>query len=137
VYTNTSGKCRPERFSTDVITNKCFGNCHTLNKNFLEELIACFPLIRHCPHRNDAFNDSSLPRKRLYLVDTYQRYTNRSRHTVLLLLRVFVVARTCLPSRCLAMKGGIHYTEPIPCNDGVDSCTYTQTDGIYVVHQVP
>jgi hypothetical protein len=38
------------------------------------------------------------------------------RPTFLLLLRVFVAAGTCLPSRCLAPEKGIHLTEPLPCN---------------------
>jgi hypothetical protein len=52
-----------------------------------------------------------------------------TRPTILLTLRVFVPAGTYLPSRCLAMKGGIHLTEPLPSNDRTDTHTETQTDG--------
>jgi hypothetical protein len=34
-----------------------------------------------------------------------------------------------LPSRCLAMKGGIHFTKPLPNNNRRDTHTDTQTDG--------
>jgi hypothetical protein len=37
--------------------------------------------------------------------------------TILLLLHIFVAVRTCLPSHCLATKGKIHVTEPLPSND--------------------
>jgi hypothetical protein len=49
------------------------------------------------------------------------------RPTILLLLRVFNVMRKCLPCRCLAMKGGIYFTESR--NDRKDIHTDTQTDG--------
>jgi hypothetical protein len=32
--------------------------------------------------------------------------------TILVLLRVFVAEGTCLPSRCLATKGEVQFTEP-------------------------
>jgi hypothetical protein len=50
------------------------------------------------------------------------------RPAILLLLHVFFAAGTCLPSRCLAPNGGIHLTEPFPCNDRRDTITDTQTD---------
>jgi hypothetical protein len=43
----------------------------------------------------------------------------------ILLFHVFVAAETYLPSCCLAKKGGIHFTEPLPSNDKRN----TQTDG--------
>jgi hypothetical protein len=48
---------------------------------------------------------------------------------VLLLLRVFVAAGTCLPSRCLATIAGIRFTEALPSNDSWDAHTDTQADG--------
>jgi hypothetical protein len=51
-----------------------------------------------------------------------------TRPTVLLFLRVFVAAGTCLPSPCLATLRGIHFTKQLPRND-TRVCIYTQTDG--------
>jgi hypothetical protein len=51
------------------------------------------------------------------------------RPTILLLLRVFTAAGTCLPSRCLAMKGWIHFTLPLPSKDNRDTHIDTQTGG--------
>jgi sulfite exporter TauE/SafE len=45
------------------------------------------------------------------------------------LFRVFVAAGTCLQSHCLGMKGGLHFSEPLPSNDRWDTHTDTQTDG--------
>jgi hypothetical protein len=63
---------------------------------------------------------------------TLIRYGPESKMTdpaILLLLRVFIAAETCLHNRCLATKGGIHFTEPLPCNDRRDTHTDTRTDG--------
>jgi hypothetical protein len=49
--------------------------------------------------------------------------------TILLLLCVLVAVGTCLPSCCLATKGGIHFTEPMPSNSRTDAHTNTQTEG--------
>jgi hypothetical protein len=81
-------------------------------KKFLEELIACFLLIRHVPHRKRHLQQffvaarTSLPS--CYLA-TIGGYTDPQAQppTILLLLLVFIDAGTCLPSGCLAMKGGI------------------------------
>jgi hypothetical protein len=62
-------------------------------------LIAYFPLIRHGSHR----------KRRLQ--------------------QCFVTTGTGLPSRSIAMKGGIHFTKPLPSNDMCDTHTDTQTDG--------
>jgi hypothetical protein len=71
------------------------------------------PTILRC--RWNAFPES-LPRK--------NRETHRpTRPTILLLLRVFVAAGTCLPSRRLAVKEGIHIQ------------THTLTEGIYEVRR--
>jgi hypothetical protein len=51
------------------------------------------------------------------------------RPTVLLLLRAFIAAVTCLPSRCLATKGDIHFTEPFRSNDRRDTHADIQVDG--------
>jgi hypothetical protein len=40
-----------------------------------------------------------------------------TRPKIILLLRAFVAAGTSLPSRCLAKKGGMHFTEPLSSND--------------------
>jgi hypothetical protein len=55
--------------------------------------------------------------------------------TIPLLLRVFVAAGTCLQSRCLAQKGGIHITEPLPSNDKRDTHTDRLMGGIYEVRR--
>jgi hypothetical protein len=65
-----------------------------INKKFWEELIAYLPLIWHWPNRKRC------------------------------LQQFFIAMRTCLMSRCLAMKGGIHFTKPLPSNDR----RYTHTD---------
>jgi hypothetical protein len=58
------------------------------------------------------------------------RQTHRhTRPIIILLLRVFIAAGTFLPRRCLSMKGGIHFTEPLPSNHRKDTHTDTQTDG--------
>jgi hypothetical protein len=46
------------------------------------------------------------------------------RQTILLLLRASVAAGMCISSRCLATNCGIHFTEPLPSNDSMN----TQTD---------
>jgi hypothetical protein len=51
------------------------------------------------------------------------------RLTVLLLLHIFFASRTCLPCLCLAKKGGMQFTEPLPSNDKSNTHTDTQTDG--------
>jgi hypothetical protein len=55
-----------------------------------------------------------------------------TRPTFIILLRVLLEAGTCLPSRCLAPKGGIlvQLTEPLPWNDRKDTHTDTQIDGM-------
>jgi hypothetical protein len=51
------------------------------------------------------------------------------RPTVLLLLHVFVAMGMCLPSCCLTMKGGLHFTKPLPSDDRMDTHTDTLIDG--------
>jgi hypothetical protein len=102
-------------------------------KKFLEELMACFPLIRHVLHRKRRLQQffvaagTSLPN--CYLA-TIWGYTDSQAQapTILLLLLVFIVARTCLPSGRLAIKGGIHFTKPLPESDRRDIHTDTQVD---------
>jgi hypothetical protein len=63
------------------------------------------------------------------LVPSNDREIHRhTRPTILLLLRVFFAAVTCLPSRCLATKGGIHFTEPLLRSDRKHTYTDTQPD---------
>jgi hypothetical protein len=57
------------------------------------------------------------------------RQTYRHTHRPILLLRIFVAEGTSLPSRCLSIKGGIHFIYPLPSNDRRDTHTDTQTDG--------
>jgi hypothetical protein len=59
----------------------------------LEELIIYFHLIRHGLIEKDASKNSSI------------------------VVCVFAVTVTFLPSRYLATKGGIYFTEPLPSND--------------------
>jgi hypothetical protein len=59
----------------------------------------------------------------------HRQVYRRMRPTIFLLLRVFVAQGTRLPFRCLAMKGGIHFTEPLPSNDRRDTHTDTETNG--------
>jgi hypothetical protein len=47
-----------------------------------------------------------------------------------LLLSVFVAEGTCSRGRCLATKGGIHFTGHSPNNDRRNKHTDTQTDGM-------
>jgi hypothetical protein len=49
-------------------------------------------------------------------------------HLTIILLRVFVAAGTCLPSRCLTPKRGTHLIELLPYNDRGDTYTDTQAD---------
>jgi hypothetical protein len=93
-----------------------------------EVLTAYFPFIRRAPHRKRrlkqffvAAGTSSLPRN-------HRGIHRHTRPTILLLLHAFVATGTCLPSRCLAMKIGIHFTESLPSNDRRD--TDIQTDGM-------
>jgi hypothetical protein len=69
------------------------------NKKFWEELIAYFPFIRHRLHRKQRFQE------------------------------IFHAAGTSLPSRYLAMKEGINFTERLPSNDRKDTDAETPTGG--------
>jgi hypothetical protein len=88
-------------------------------------VIAYFLLIRHGPHRKQRqqfFVAAGISLQSCYLA-TLGRYKQTHRHTrptILLLLRVFVAAGTCLPCRCLKTKRRIHFTEPLPSNDRRD-----------------
>jgi hypothetical protein len=58
-------------------------------------------------------------------------YRQTHRHTysvILLLLRVFLAAETCLSSRCLAVNGERHFTESWRSNDRSDTRTDTLAD---------
>jgi hypothetical protein len=61
--------------------------------------------------------------------NNYGGIYRHTRTTILLLLRVFFAAGTCLPNRCLPTEGGIHFTEAFCSNDRRDTHTDTQTDG--------
>jgi hypothetical protein len=45
-----------------------------------------------------------------------------------IMLRAFFAVGMCLLSRCLVVKVGIHFTEPLFSNDMKDTHTDTQTD---------
>jgi hypothetical protein len=49
-------------------------------------------------------------------------------HSTILLLRVFAAAGTCIPRRCLAMNGEIHFTGPLLSNDGGGGDIHTETN---------
>jgi hypothetical protein len=83
------------------------------NKKFWEELIAYFPLIRHTPYRKRCLQQFIAAGMFLLFLLSNDRGIRRQTHrhtrpTILLLLRVFIDEGTCFPSRCLAMKVGIH-----------------------------
>jgi hypothetical protein len=92
----------------------------TFKKKFWEEVIAYYPLI-HGSHRKQflVIAGKCLPSRCLAtvwgyagrLIWTFLWYdTDRLENMLatILLLRVFVAAVTCLPTRYLASKGGIH-----------------------------
>jgi hypothetical protein len=86
-------------------------------------IIAYFPLVLHGPNKKDAFNYPSLPRERLYgLVMGYAHGPTDKAHSIVLLLRVFVAAGTCLVNCCLATIGRIN----------IQTCRLM--GGIYEVH---
>jgi hypothetical protein len=90
---------------------------HKIKRNKLwEELIAYFPLIRHGPHWIWLL-------KQYFIVAGTSPSNDRGIHRTtdtrpkIRLLRVFFFAtETCLSSRCLAIKEGIHFTESLPSN---------------------
>jgi hypothetical protein len=55
------------------------------------------------------------------------RQTHIHRRPIIILsFRVFVAAGTCLPSRCLTMKGEIHFIEPLSSIERRDTQTHRQ-----------
>jgi hypothetical protein len=115
---------------------------YRLNKKFWEELIIYFPLIPRGPHRKWHLQQffvamgMSLLSYCLAMIGGYiDRSTRHVRPTIPLLLHVFNATGTCLPSHCLAMKRGIHFTEPLPSNDkGLHIQTHRLMGAIYEVH---
>jgi hypothetical protein len=98
-------------------------------EKFREELIVYFLLLRHGPHRKQRlqhfFVAGGMSLESCYIATTrgYSDTPIDTRPTILLLLRV-------LPrERCLATKGEIQFTEPLPSNDRRDTHTDTQTGG--------
>jgi hypothetical protein len=61
--------------------------------------------------------------------------THRHTQPTILLFRVFVAAGTCLSSRCLTVKGGVHFTKPWPSNDRTDTYRHRFMGGIYEVRR--
>jgi hypothetical protein len=82
------------------------------NKKFWEELIAYFPSIKHGPHRK-RLPPTILRCHGNVLIEVLPSNDREvHRHTspiTFVLSRVFVAAWMCLPSRCLAIKWGIHF----------------------------
>jgi hypothetical protein len=99
-------------------------------KKFWEELIAYFPLIQHGTQRKRGlqqfFVAGGTPLQICHL-STRKGYTDKPNDPPLIIHgphkndasnnSSIVAEGTRLPSRCLATKGGIHFTEPLPSND--------------------
>jgi hypothetical protein len=124
--------------------NICIMCIHThIHKKFWEELIAYLPSVPHYTHTKrcqqffvgmetcllscylatiGAYRQTN---KLSFDKDRTENDTSNNSSTVAL----FVATGTCLPSRCLAKKGRIHFTERLPSNDRRDTHTDTQTDG--------
>lgn len=118
-----------------IIHHFCLPAYKKYNKIW-EELIAYFPTKWHVPHiklcLQQFFIAVGMFIPSCYLVTIGEYIETDHGHTptiILLFLRVSVATGTCLPSRCLAIKGGIHVTEPLPSNGRRDINTDTQTDG--------
>jgi hypothetical protein len=84
-------------------------------------MITYFPLLRHGLHRKRRLQQffvaggTSLPSCYLATIGGYRdRSTDTRVQTIILLLRLVTVAGTYLPNRCLATKGRLHFTEPLP-----------------------
>jgi hypothetical protein len=84
----------------------CCGNVFT-------ELLPSSDRGIHRQNHRLTFDNTQITYKMMYL-------------KILLLLLVFIAAVTCLPSPCLKLKGGIHLTELLHCNNRRD--THTDTD---------
>jgi hypothetical protein len=98
-----------------------------------------FPLIRHgTPQKTTPLTILNCRGNVLtQLLPSNERDIHRQTHRqeILLLLRVFVATGKSLPSRCLAMKGGIHFTKPLPSNYRKDTHTHKLIGGIYEVRR--
>jgi hypothetical protein len=118
------------------------------NMKFWEELLAYFPFVQHGLHMISLTilhchvsmkllpsNNRGIHRQTHRLSFDKTWTTQKMTCTIiLLLLHVFIVMGTCSLSHCLATKGGIQFTKPLPSNDRRDTHTDTQTDGgIYEV----
>jgi hypothetical protein len=86
------------------------------------------------PTHGDSFQTKRAPKKTPSTIlcwTSLQSYLTKMmkysdmRSTVRLLLHVSVAAGTCLPSHCLAMKWGVHFSQPLPSNDNRDTNTDT------------
>jgi hypothetical protein len=85
------------------------GNKH-YNKKFWEKLITHFPLIRHGTHRKRLQQlfvaaGTSLPYSYLATIRDTQIVRQTHASNILESFCIIVAAGTCLPNRCLAMKG--------------------------------
>jgi hypothetical protein len=67
-----------------------------------------------------------LPKSQIIVESSISKQINCN--PTVLLMCVFVAVGMCLLNRCLAVKGGIHFIEPLSINDKRDSHTDTQTD---------
>jgi hypothetical protein len=87
------------------------------NKNKLwEELITYFPFILHVPHRKRFLKQYFIAAG---ISPNNDRVIHRNRHVShnsCSVASIFFTTGTCLSGLCLAMKGGIYFTEPLPSN---------------------
>jgi hypothetical protein len=108
-------------------------------EKFWEELIAYFPLTLYGPYRKwhlqQFYVAAGASLASCYLA-TIRGYEDRRTDTDRIendasnnFIVVFVAVGRCLQSRCLAMKGGMLFTEPLASNDRRDTHADTQTDG--------
>jgi hypothetical protein len=109
------------------------------NRKFWEELIVYFLLIQHGPHRELCIQQffiavgMSLPSCYLAVIGGYTDRPTETYPTIFLLLCVFVTVGTCLASHCLAVKGGIHFTELCLTIEGIHIQTHRLMVGIYEI----
>jgi hypothetical protein len=104
-----------------------------INMNSWEELIACFPLIRHGSHRKRRLRQffvpagTSLPS--CYLAKI-RGYTDRPTDSPLIRHgshRKWRFQQFLYCCRCLAKKGGLRFPKPLSSNDRRDAHTRTDT----------
>jgi hypothetical protein len=120
--------------------------CLWYTSSRVQELISCIPLVRHGSHLKRRLQHffvaagTSLPScylatKRGYAGRPTESLSERHgphikwRVQTFLCFCMYSMPRERLLSRCIAIKGGMHFTEPLPNNDRRDKHTLAQTDG--------